>query len=136
MPAFSAKDSTVKIGSVGSEAEPTAEFLRGNCTDIVENEAYSSNKTGGRRRRVAGIADWTGELTFKEDDTTHVGQEMIPGTETSLIVELASGVTYSGTVLWGEHEIGVDVNGGTVPEIRVPFGGTVPTGGVDFARPT
>jgi len=136
MATFSSKTATVKIGASGSEAEPAIDVVGVSFDDIQEMDAYASNKTGGRKTRVAGLGDFTGTISVKEDGAAPAATLFVPGTITSLEITVGTGVVYSGSVMWGTHKQAVDINSGNTVGVEIPFEAAVASGAPTFVRPT
>ena len=112
--AKSAKNGTVTIGGV--EVEDVTNIT---VNKVQELHPYSSNKTGGAKKRIIGHSDNSGEFTILDDDNTLVVQGS--RVESVIITSDGAEVLFSGTVVFGDLSYGVNIDAGDQVVVTCPW---------------
>lgn len=107
-----------KDGSVNSFADITGWTL--NVTS--NNSAYASSSTGGWKKRVPGVKDWSGSFSGKYNGSVPVSE----GEEVTLTLGVDATDSYSGDAVIDQVNLQVDIDNGEVVGFTASFSGAGP----------
>jgi len=106
----------VKIGST-----QISEVCKWNFNPKANNPAYSSNKTGGYKARVAGIKDGSGAIEGKWDPANPATAVIDVATLVTLKLYLTATVFYSVPAIIDALKIDVDIDTGDIVSFSADF---------------
>ena len=97
-----------KDGTVHWDTSQLSQVTAWNLSEVCETKPYHTNESGGTRKRVAGVMDWTATVTVKDRPTCN------PGDTATLELALDSGGYYSGPGILQARDPTVDIDGGEI----------------------
>lgn len=114
---ISGKDGDVKIGTTS-----ICEIRKWSFNPKSNNPAYASNKTGGYKKRVAGVKDGTGSMEGAWDPATPATAVINPGTSATLKLYINATQFYSVPSIIDSFKLDVDVDSGEIVGWSADFG--------------
>lgn len=110
-----------KNGSVLVGATEIGDVESWELDDVMEGQAYASNSTAGRRKRIAGIGDLTGRIVYKLD--TAAALPLAPGDSVTLDLEVDATHHYEVQVYIESVGTVVNVETGAITAQTAEFSG-------------
>ena len=103
-----------KSGKVMIGATALAEITDWTFHASSVNHAYASSSTGGYRKRVAGVKDASGGISFKLDPAAPITNNFDEGSSVTLLLYLDATRFYSVPAVIDSVHLAVDISSGDV----------------------
>jgi hypothetical protein len=103
-----------KAGKVMIGVAELAEITRWTLTTVSNNPAYASSGTAGYKRRVAGVKDASGMISFKLDPADAITADLNEGDSVTLLLYLDGSHFYSVPALVDSLQLEVDIDSGDI----------------------
>lgn len=109
MATLSGKDGKVMIGGVA-----LADITGWSLETTSANPAYASSSTGGYKKRLAGVKDAKGRMTFKLNAADPITDDLNEGDSVTLLLYLNATKFYSVPAIIDALRLEVDIDSGQV----------------------
>ena len=110
-----------KDGSVEVDGSAVLESRKWTLKRTSDNKEYASTETGGNKKRVAGIKDWSGSI----DCYAPEGADVTISEGQAITVTLKKDAThsYAGPAIVDDIDVETDIEGGELTGVSIAFSG-------------
>ncbi len=113
---FSGKDGDVLVGGA-----QVCELTSWSFNPTSNNPSWSSNKSGGFKKREAGVKDGSGSFEGKYDEDVSIFSLLREGSKVVLTLKLNASISFTVNAIVDDLTVEVDLDDGEIVSFTVNF---------------